>query len=480
MSEKDMSHAMDYVYVKIKGYQDLPIIHLSTMEEFKKILEQTITKTVLVRSYEPSSSDNKIIGGSEFIGILDRIAYSITGSGYQTLEDYVGSSALGFDGKSSKFRIRDKHLEESSYGTRISDGYLFYHVRNLGYKDYSEFEKSFDGGFYQEDVPVKEFRDAVSKGFTEYDDYIDFKDSSFEDVKEYVEAKKLGIDDLRLYRTYLDLKGLARKTHLKGLRQLLAYMYLGTTDEKKVSMDKIERFAGDMSQPFTRHSRDSDLFDSANEGHGNVELGADLCTSGAYHEFGTFDSEKGYFYKFIGVPLFIDGSNVAYNNQDKSKGAKPSARFIRLVVEEARKLGFTDIRLYHDANLEYIVTDAGELETLKKEVRIEKVPARTIADEFIIQLAKKHGGFIVSFDQFRDHLEKHPEDQDFIDTHRLAFMIDDDGQFFFSNRDQVNNSPSAGNSSLSKLRKDIEYLNSEEYVNEKSARRSHRRYNRGI
>lgn len=122
-------------------------------------------------------------------------------------------------------------------------------------------------------------------------------------------------------------------------------------------------------------------------------------------------------------PLFIDGSNVAWNNGSKEKGDKPLIKNILTVAEAVTEKGFTDIWVFLDANLVYETEDKDLLTDLQNKFRIEKTPAGTDADSFIIEYAKKSNGYILSNDRFKDYIERHQDYADFINGHRITFMV---------------------------------------------------------
>lgn len=122
-------------------------------------------------------------------------------------------------------------------------------------------------------------------------------------------------------------------------------------------------------------------------------------------------------------PLFIDGSNVAWNYGSKEKGDKPLIKNILTAAEAATEKGFTDIWVFLDANLVYETEDKDLLTDLQNKFRIEKTPAGTDADSFIIEYAKKSNGYILSNDRFKDYIERHQDYADFINGHRVTFMV---------------------------------------------------------
>ena len=122
--------------------------------------------------------------------------------------------------------------------------------------------------------------------------------------------------------------------------------------------------------------------------------------------------------------IIVDGSNVAWNGGSRTKGDRPKAQNIQLVVQELRELGCEDIAVFCDASLEYDVEDKPVLEKLYSSNFVHKVPANTDADEFIINYAKKTDARIVTNDTYsRDWAQSDQWVNDHKEEFRIPFMI---------------------------------------------------------
>lgn len=114
--------------------------------------------------------------------------------------------------------------------------------------------------------------------------------------------------------------------------------------------------------------------------------------------------------------IITDISNLVYYN---SRGDQPKLKNIDFlfstIPENIELIGIADSSLYHqiDDKVRY-----------KKEYLIPKLiieaPARTRADDFILTYATKNDCYILSNDRFEGYsfISK-----DWIDTHRISFMI---------------------------------------------------------
>ncbi len=119
--------------------------------------------------------------------------------------------------------------------------------------------------------------------------------------------------------------------------------------------------------------------------------------------------------------IVVDGSNVAWNKEDRRKGNKPLAKNIELIIEHLKQKGYSKIITYCDASLKYQVADRNKYDELLQADMLIEIPSRTIADYFVIDTANKYNCYVVSADKYRDWMEKlsiygwkKPEIKDFL------------------------------------------------------------------
>lgn len=460
LSVRSPSNFENIKYIELKEYNNLPFLRIASMDQFLSLVKQNNINTLFVYKYEK----DRVKQLSDFIFLKDGYAFATNAYGFENIGDYLMGTELGFGGKSSNYRIQNERLVEPPYwGEQISDGFLFYNVMKLGYKDYSEFRSAYEGEFYENGVSVKEFRKVRELGFHSFSDYKGFKDSKLNNVEDYLAAKKLDIDDPETYRVYKELKSIRDKLDLDGFDQCIAYAVISANTSKILTVDSIVKMVEGIESKFTDDDYDElprwfKTKYAQNRTYGyrthlinSDKVVSDLSKNPIFLKMGRLNTLKTEFIKYLGVPLFIDGSNVAYNNSDKKDGSKPLAKYIRLVAEEAKEYNFSDIRIYNDANLEHLVQDIDVLVELKKEFKVEKVPGGTDADDFIIAFAKKNEGFIVTNDRFRDYIESHPDDKEFIRDHRISFMVDEDGTVVFNDDKRITNLPTISDTEIKSL-----------------------------
>ena len=105
--------------------------------------------------------------------------------------------------------------------------------------------------------------------------------------------------------------------------------------------------------------------------------------------------------------IVVDGSNVAWNVGSKEKGDIPYAKNIEIMIRDLKqKYGFKDVVVFVDANLKYLVPDKDIYNNLESNKKIIPVPARTMADYYIIEYALRYNTYIVTGDKYRDWQER--------------------------------------------------------------------------
>ena len=124
--------------------------------------------------------------------------------------------------------------------------------------------------------------------------------------------------------------------------------------------------------------------------------------------------------------IFVDGSNVAWNNGSKEYGDKPYAKNIKAVVIKLKEIGFKNVRVICDGNLHYIVADKDVYKELSDMGVLDVVRAYSTADSWLIKFRENKDRFIVSNDMFREYLEQYPD----LENHRIGFLVSGDEATF--------------------------------------------------
>ncbi|WP_017586967.1 Hsp70 family protein [Nocardiopsis ganjiahuensis] len=111
-------------------------------------------------------------------------------------------------------------------------------------------------------------------------------------------------------------------------------------------------------------------------------------------------------------PLVIDGSNLAWGSQNRSMGGQPTLARLHSALEELRtQHPGTELIVFVDANFRHVVPDE-EKAQVDREVaggKLHRVPAGTVggADVYLLDIARKKNGVVVSNDSFSQYTEYH-------------------------------------------------------------------------
>ena len=101
-------------------------------------------------------------------------------------------------------------------------------------------------------------------------------------------------------------------------------------------------------------------------------------------------------------PIVVDGSNVAWFDQESLVHGKPRLKHLRAMRRALWTRGFFPVILYADANLPYFVDEAVTLRTMRDRRELTLVDAGTVADEVLLRMAKHYGAPLVTNDKMED------------------------------------------------------------------------------
>ena len=121
------------------------------------------------------------------------------------------------------------------------------------------------------------------------------------------------------------------------------------------------------------------------------------------------------------MKVIVDGSNVAYYGQQPNEETgkiTPSLKTLKVAISTLEKLGHEPIVLA-DAPLRHEIDDKDSFNEMIKNDEVFPVPAGTIADHYILNLAYEKDAKILSNDFFRDYQD---EFQD-IPSRRLPYRV---------------------------------------------------------
>ena len=106
-------------------------------------------------------------------------------------------------------------------------------------------------------------------------------------------------------------------------------------------------------------------------------------------------------------PAIVDGSNVAWFDQEALVHGQPRLRHLRAIRRALWARGFFPVVLYADANLPYFIDDPAALRVLRDGRELLLVDAGTVADEVLLRMAKLLGAPLVTNDRMEDWDPEH-------------------------------------------------------------------------
>ncbi|WP_160050529.1 Hsp70 family protein [Nocardiopsis sp. FR4] len=111
-------------------------------------------------------------------------------------------------------------------------------------------------------------------------------------------------------------------------------------------------------------------------------------------------------------PLVVDGSNLAWGSQNRSMGGRPTLARLHAALAELRdQYPGAEVIVFVDANFRHVVPDP-EKARVDREIAqgvLHRVPSGTVggADVYLLDIARKKDGVVVSNDGFSQHTEYH-------------------------------------------------------------------------
>ena len=106
-------------------------------------------------------------------------------------------------------------------------------------------------------------------------------------------------------------------------------------------------------------------------------------------------------------PAVVDGSNVAWFDQESLVHGQPRLRHLRAIRRALWARGFFPVILYADANLPYFIDEPAVLRGLRDSRELQLVDAGTVADEVLLRTAKLLGAPLVTNDRMEDWDPEH-------------------------------------------------------------------------
>jgi hypothetical protein len=126
--------------------------------------------------------------------------------------------------------------------------------------------------------------------------------------------------------------------------------------------------------------------------------------------------------------IIIDGSNVAWNDGNKSNGDKPLAKNIQIMIEHLNNtFSLKKLICIVDKATKYKIKDYNLYEQLLFDGKVVESPAKTDADHYILDIVKLKNAYVVTNDTFKkDYCQKDEWVKLNINKFRIPFMIIDE------------------------------------------------------
>jgi hypothetical protein len=412
------------------GYSNLACIEirLDSMESFIKRV-RTDKPVDLWSCYAPicdkfapsieSNSKYDVEPENIFFYVNGNSIISASSEGFETIADYLDAVKLGFYGKN-----RSKLFEVMrTFNRNISVAYLYRSSKKYGYPDagiflkYCEFYgKSVRYEFVGYKEKKKEFKEAQNLGYHKIEDFMGGKVAGFTNGRDYYEAKYLEIEFKCDYDDYKVLSEQCEKYGFKKRYEAHIFHILS-------------RYRGgkgiNLKEVLTKWKSES--FYYIGEWYGIDEINKTeqklreiLSTGKKFGETGKIVGDPPEFVLYRNDTIYVDGSNVAWNDSEDKKGDFPHALNIKIATESLKSMGFRNVVVLCDNNLFDSVDDKEIYKELKENKVLEQVRRGKIADEWLIRFRKNKDAFIVSNDKFREYLMEDPDLKDHIIEFKVA------------------------------------------------------------
>jgi DNA-binding PadR family transcriptional regulator len=418
---KDTTHAHSFdaekiIYLHLKGYSNLPILEINSVDDYKKMLFEKQPKTIFICEKGEEQ---------EFLFIDKGFGYAISSNGFKTVTDLLEANKLGFTGCGAKFGLSNNDLLE---GSTAPDGGIYYAIKRLEYSTFYEFTEAYSKGFGG--LPRENYITATQAGFKNAQDYLKAKEFGFDDSLSYYEASELGIGNRRNYIEYLKLKRIKEEYGFGSFDEAHVFAVLNRKDLGRIKELKSLREILNAEKPLDPTGRavqkwyteslniwampEKDPFEQF------------LQTNPQLINLGLYDPIHKVFENYSDIKVLVDGSNVAWNAGDRFSGDRPDIKNIHLAIQRLKGLGFADILVICDANLEYDIQNKALFNDLMDLNLVKKVPFREDADLFILNYAKQFKARIVTNDRFEDLAAKDRWIRENAQNICIRFMIVDD------------------------------------------------------
>ena len=347
---------------------------------------------------------------------------SAESEGFELLGDYLNAKKTGF----LQNKADDLRACASKRYENISVASLYYEAKQYGYTDFNEFNMSYR--FYDDFEPVATFRNEKyilkKLRFEKKKDWEIAKQEGFEKSKDYYDADSR---EIKSYCEYKDFKILRDKGIEYGITTPYKFHIFHIINRlrggQRIGIEDMKAKLRNESYHYKKDWYEWDWGDVTTE-----QLSLILSSEKPFNTVGKLTTNSGNleYSPYRNDTIFVDGSNVAWNNGSSEHGDKPYAKNIKAVLNKLKEIGFKNVRVICDHNLYKKVLDKDVYKELSDIGVLDVVQKGTTADLWLIKFREGKDRFIVSNDMFREYLEQPPD----LEKHRISFQVSGDEATF--------------------------------------------------
>ena len=426
------------------GYSNLGCIEIriESMENFiEKVKELRPNK--IWSCYAPIcnkfvTSDSKITDSEKddaerniFFFVKDNTIYSSESEGFEKIKDFLDAVKEGF-GSVDCYRFISKIREKYTINSCAD---VYREAKSLGYSTMKEFDNYYD--FFEEMQPKNSVADSFSNGralgYRKIADFENGKARGFRNGQDYYAALGLGI---KFACDFDDFTFLTENCNRWGFSMPYEFHIFHI----------INRLGGGQGIPlreilstWVKESfyYDDEWYSIKKEDRSEERLEMILSTNKKFSELGKIENEPKEFVLYRNDIIYVDGSNVAWNNRSKKKGDIPHAENIKIVVKALKKEGFTNVVALCDSNLQYDIDDPEIYGVLVKDKILFPVRGNTVADEWIVKFKGSKDLFIITNDAYKQYRNEYRD----LGSHLVRFQVAGKEAVFYGNIKNITDRP---------------------------------------
>lgn len=350
-----------------------------------------------------------------FFFVVNNVIYSVESLGYRSLYDYINAKNMGFldpSVYSLMAEVTKKYKVESVAS-------LYYKAVKDGFKNLEDFADSFN--FYDDYESFSTYQEehylSAELGFKKKYDSKIAESKGFKNGMEYYDAIALDIDNACKYHDYRLLSEVKSKYGFQTAFEFHIFHIInrlrgGQTIKLRDMVAKLRYEASHYNKEWygqNWHEITEDLVERILNGNSKFSKIGKLTKNSGFFEYSIFRNNT----------IYVDGSNVAWNDGNRKNGDLPYANNVRIVIKELKKIGFKEILVLCDNNFYNEIPDKEIYQDLSRERCLYLVQKGNVADDWLLRFGENKDCFIVTNDKYRDYWEKYSD----VRKHLIKFKV---------------------------------------------------------